>query len=62
MSGTKRVLALVLLLGVVGALIYVLRARRSSSEPVPAAQLHVHEERDEPAGEMGVHEAGSATA
>ena len=59
---SKRLLVLVFLLGVAGALLYAIRARQSSSDVAPADGWHVHEEDDESAPQMRVREAGSATA
>ena len=56
----KRLLVLVFLLGVAGAVIYVLRAR-SASEPADDG-WQVREADDESATPMRVREAGSATA
>ena len=58
----KRVLMLVLLLGVAGAVVYALRTRSSSSEPVPLGARHVLDEDHQSAPAMRVREAGSATA
>jgi hypothetical protein len=49
MFAMKRLLVLVVVLGVAGVMVYAVRARRSSSEP-------------ESAPAMPVREAGSATA
>jgi hypothetical protein len=59
--GPKRIVMLVVVLGAVGAVLYVIRSRRSAL-PTGSRDWHVHEESDESAQEMRVREAGSATA
>jgi hypothetical protein len=57
----KRLFLLVLLLGVAGAVVYIVRARRSAPEPLPARGSSV-DEADAQAAEMHVREAGTAIA
>jgi hypothetical protein len=59
--GPKRIVMLVAVLGAVGAVVYLVRARRSRPDE-SAGEWQVHEESTESAHEMRVREAGSATA
>jgi hypothetical protein len=57
----KRLFVLLLLLGVAGAVVYAVRARRAS-ESVPGGGRHGYAEDGPTAPPMRVREAGSATA
>jgi len=59
--GPKRIVMLVVALGIAGVVLYVIRSRRSASPTAPG-EWRVHEESDDSAEEMRVREAGSRTA